>query len=306
MRHRTLIGLALAAAIAVGGCGGTGDSGAAVSPKAALTKILRDVEAAGVAAPVGEVGWYEPDRLFELIDGDAVRFVDAGFVLLAHAEWKPAGAAAAKPYVEMDIYDLATPAGAMDLLCDSRSDGAKFLPLGNEAIGGDDMLELRAGRYYVKLTPRHDPAALKPVMKALAEAVAKAVPAGPSDEKLVAPLPADKMIPHTAAFYSKGYLGRDFLGGVREAAYEAAGGKRVRLFVLDAGAEDKAKALLAEWKESVPAAAAKAQTMPNTVVSTDEFQGTIIITRKDHRLAGTVGDEAAGHALLEAFLKHLE
>ena len=92
---------------------------------------------------------------------------------------------------------------------------------------------------------------------------------------------------------------------MREATYES-GGKRVRLFVMDAGSDDKARAAFAEWKESVPPQPAHPPDMPNTFTSTEEYVGTIILAHKDRWVAGAIGDETAARLTLDAFLRHLE
>ena len=297
MRH--LIFLAAIAAACAGGCG-SGDSSA--GGQAEVAKIIDAVASAVPAKCDDGITWYEADNLFEYIDGDAPRFHDAGFVRLAHTEWHPTGAAG-KAYVEMDIYCTAKPLGALEIMADGRADSTKYAAVGSEAHEADELWEVRVGCYYIKLTPRHD--ADKALVQALAEAVAKAAPAGPTDEQLVAPLPADKMAPHSATYRTKDFLGREYLKDVREAAYEAKG-TRVRLFLMDAGDEAQAKAALAEWRQSLPPQPVGARDMPNTVSYHDEFAGDIRGTCQGKWIAGAIGNSAAAQPLLSSLLKRLE
>jgi hypothetical protein len=298
MRH--LIFFAALAAACAGGCG-SGDSSSG-GGRAEVVKIIDAVAAAVPAKCDDGITWYEADNLFEYIDGDAPRFYDAGFARLAHTEWRPSGASD-KAYVEMDIYDMAKALGALEIMADARADSTKYAPVGGEAHEADELWEVRIGQYYIKLTPRHD--ADKALVRALAEAVAKAAPAGPPDEQLVAPLPADKMAPHSATFRTKDFLGREYLAGVREAAYESKGA-RVRLFLMDAGDEAQAKAVLAEWRQSLPPQPVGARDIPNTVSYHDEFAGDIRAAAHGKWVAGAIGDSAAAQPLLSSFLKHLE
>jgi len=300
---RYLIAVSALAAILVSGCG-SGDSTGAVAPRAVLTKIVDSVAAAIPGKRTDEVTWYETENLYEYIDGAAGTYVDAGFVLLSHSEWRPNGGKEGA-YTELDIYDMGTPAGALDIVADGRTPQTQYLDIGNEAQVGDSGIDLRVGRYYVKIVARRDIEGQKEFVKAIAAAVAKVAEAGPADAALVAPLPSANMVPHTASYWTKGYLAREFLGKVREAAYEVQG-KRVRMFLMDAGAPDKAKTVITEWKESIPPQPIGAQDLPNTVSYSEEYVGAITATAQGHWVAGVIGEPAVAKPMLASFLKHLE
>jgi len=301
MRH--LMGLAVFAAFVASGCG-SGEPAGSAAPRAAVTKILDGVAAAVPGRRADEVTWYEPENLYEYIDGAAGTYVDAGFVLLAHSEWRATGAKKGA-YVELDVYDMGSPLGALDILADGRTPQTKYLDIGNEAQVSDEGIDLRVGRYYARLVARRDIEGQKEFVKAIATAVAKAAPAGPADAELAAPLPSANMVPHSAAYVTKGFLAREFLGKVREAAYEIQG-KRVRMFVMDAGSSEKAKAVLAEWKESMPPQPIGAQELPNTISYSEEYVGAITAVAQGHWVAGVIGEPAVAKPLLASFLKHLE
>jgi hypothetical protein len=296
-------GMAALAALLATGCG-PGDSSAPDAPRPAMTRVLDGVAAGVPGQRIGDVMWYEPENLYEYIDGMAGYYVDSGFLLLAHSEWRGRDAKEGA-YVELDIYDMGSPAGALDILADARTPQTRYVALGNEAHETDDGMDLRVGGYYVKVVARRDIAGQRDFIKALALAVAQATPAGPSDEALVAPLPAAGMAPHTAAYSTKGFLGRDCLNKVREAAYEVRG-KRVRLFVIDAGDADKAKAMLAEWKDSVPPQPIGAQALPNSLSYNEDYVGTVAATVQGKWLAGAIGEAAVARPLLASLLKRLQ
>jgi hypothetical protein len=298
-----IVGLALAAALALGGCGGSEDTAAGDASAAAMTQILNDARAAFPNVHLGEVAAFDTENLYEAIDGAAPYFIDSGFVRLVRGEWQPADAKGGA-YVEMEFYDMGSPLGALDMLADSRTDKTVYAPIGNEAHEMDEMLEFRTGRYYVKLIPRRDGAAMKSLTKTVAEALVKAAPPGPSDEALVSPLPADKMVPHSAVYVAKEFLGHEFLKDVREAAYDT-GGKRVRLFLMATDSPEKAKAAFQAWKKSLPAPPA-GRNLPNTFTSTEEYVGPIVVAHRGRYLAGAIGEAAPAGALLESFLKRLE
>ena len=300
---RQLIGLTVLAALVAGGCGSDGSSSPG-GPKAEITRILDAVAANVPGTRTEDVTWYEPENLYEYVDGMAGYYVDSGFLMLAHSEWRGRDSKD-NAYVELDIYDMGSPLGALDIMADGRTPQTKYVRLGNEAQETDDGMDLRTGRYYVKLIGRRDVAGQRDFIKALAAAVVKAAPPGPADDKLLAPLPATGMVPHTATYATKGFLGREFLNQVREAAYEVQG-KRVRLFLIDAGSEEKAKAMLADWKESIPPQPIGTQELPNTVSYSEDYVGAVTATAQGKWLAGAVGEAAVAKPLLSSLLKRLE
>jgi hypothetical protein len=297
------IGMILAAAVVIGGCGGSEDAASVDASRAAMAKILYQVRAALPNARMGDPQGYDSENLYEAVDGMAGYYIDAGFVRLARCEWRPADSKD-DACLAMDLFDMGSPLGALDLLADSRTDKTVYAAIGNEAHWTDEMLELRTGRYYVKLVPHPGGAALKPLMKAVAEALVKAAPPGPADEALVSPLPADKMVPHSAAYVAKEFLGREFLSNVREAAYEA-GGKRVRLFLMATDSPEKARAVFMAWKELVPPSSATERDLANMFTSSEEDVGATLVAHHGKFLVGAIGDPATARPLLESFLRHL-
>ena len=237
-------------ALVIAGCREAGESQAPRDPSAReILGILTQAETATGAERLGKIAWYSPETLYEYVNGMAPYYVDAGFQRLAHSEWKSPDAEAAG-YVELDLFDMGSPEGALDIFSDLRTEGTKYLEIGSETSASDSAVEIRAGRYYAKLTVRRGAEKQKRFLETLAEAVAEAAGPGPSDAELVAPLPAEGMIPHTAAYTTKAFLGHDFLNGIREAAYDV-DGHRVRLFIMDAGGAEEASAVWQKWRDSV-------------------------------------------------------
>ena len=307
---RTLLSVATLAALVLGGCGESeAPTPAGDAERQAMVQILRAVEDAG-HVPLGETAWFTSDNLFEYIDGMAPYFTDSGFERLAHSEWRAADAEG-DAYVELDLYDMGSAEGALDILCDSRTDNTAYLDVGDEAHDTGIGIEMRAGRYYAKIVPRRDVQRQKAFVRSLAETVARAVPpAGrsaarrDSDAELATPLPSEGILPHTVAYTTKGFLGKAFLNGVREATYET-GGKRVRLFVMDAGGAEQAGSVFTKWKASVEAQPMGGEELPHVFACEQEYVGHIFVAHEGRYLAGAIGDTAAARPLLMRLLPRL-
>jgi hypothetical protein len=193
-----------------------------------------------------------------------------------------------KAYVEFTLYDMGTPEGALRVFTgDERSPSLKYLDIGDEAFSSDLGIDMRVGRFYLKLAGRPEPAGQEKFLEALAAAAAKAMPAGPGEANLVKPLPAKDLVPHSVQYWPAKFLGLDFLKGVRTAAY-ASGGKPVRLFVLDAGDEAKAKALADQWKATLKPAPEVVD--PDTFAYKDAYAGKVLVVLHGRYLLGPIGD----------------
>jgi len=178
---RTTLALSIATLATLAGCGG-GDQDASPdeAARAAIVEILDAVEAGTGADRPTDTAWFTPETLHEYINGMAPRFVDAGFVLLAHSEWRDRESEG-PGYVELDLYDMGSPDGAARVFDEPTEAEALALPGGVKAYAGDALIEFRADRYYVILTARRHPAGRRTLLRNLASAVAEAAAApGPS------------------------------------------------------------------------------------------------------------------------------
>ena len=177
---RATLGLIIVACAVLAGCDG-GEEGPAPdeSAQAAITGILDATQVSTGAECLGKVAWYDAENLHKYINGMAPQFVDAGFVLLVHAEWREKESEG-PGYVELDLYDMGSPDGAA-LVFNEPDPGSPglLLPGGVKAYAGDALIEFRTDRYYVKLTARRDPAGRQMLLRNLASAIAEAAaPAG--------------------------------------------------------------------------------------------------------------------------------
>jgi hypothetical protein len=299
---RAAVGLGLLAAILVGGCSSTPEN----ETYAQMVRVLNEVGAktSASAERIGDIRWYDADDLHEYLDGAAETYLDAGFMRLAQGEWRAAGAKG-PGYVELDLYDMGSPAGALDALADDRSPRADYLNMGDEALRTDAGLELRVGRYFVRLTARKEIGQQQDLVRVLAAAVTQAVPPGPPDAALVEPLPAANLLPHTANYYTHGFLGHDFLQRVRAATYEARG-KRVELFVMDPETVGETEHVMEQWRAALPPAPIGAAIEMDTLNWDQPYVGHVQVIRKGRWVAGAVGDPDAGAVLLKPLVERLD
>ncbi|NOZ22760.1 MAG: hypothetical protein GXP25_16905, partial [Planctomycetes bacterium] len=168
-------------------------------------------------APAAEPGVYEPENLFEYIDGAAETYLDYGFVICAAAEYRPTDGR--KIGVNIDIYDMGAVDNAFGVYSNGAFADANYLDLGTEGYLTESSADFFKDRYYVKLTGYGKPKDVQQPVLALAKAVAaniKAVPKPPSGEAF---MPKERRIPKTLKYFRNNALGQSFLKDAFQATY---------------------------------------------------------------------------------------
>lgn len=168
---------------------GTGGSG----PVAATSMIFlvlvsacnsKTTSKAGEPFPVsGEVaGWvkagearvFPAANLWEYIDGDAERYLQAGVEKTLTADYRYQN----KIEAVADIYVMKTPEGARKIFESESSAGSQRIHLGDDARLFPATLSFRKGRYFVRLTAYQEAPENGKALTELARAVEKKLGAG--------------------------------------------------------------------------------------------------------------------------------
>ena len=222
----------------------------------------------------GEIETYDPDTLFEKIDGKADAYLAYDVVGLTFASY--ADPAAPDDYVDVYLYDMGEPMNAYGMYRAERTGAEAPVPLGEEGCAPGGAVFARKGTIYQQVLPGSDAAAAEAfaVARRAADAIAPADPA-PADPDW---FPAEG---RTVIRYElRDCLMIPSLAGAHLAVY--ADGTKV--VVATAESEEDAARVATEAKESL------------------EFLGTPATFRAvGSRVVGVVGapDEGRGARLLE-------
>jgi hypothetical protein len=299
---RCTLAFILAAALIAGGCSPQPESPAAVA-HAEMVRLLDSLAPAANAERQDDVAWYDEENLPEAIQGAAGFFIEAGFVQLARSRWRAADAQGPAG-VELDLFDMGSPHGALDVLADIRSPKNVPLDIGDEAQQTDTGLEMRLGRYYVRLTALRNAVSQQDLVLALAEALAKAAPRGPPETTLVSPLPPANLIPHTVTYVAKGFLGRAFLEKVHAASYRV-NDQRIQLFIMNAGSPEQARSVLSQWRSVLPPQPLGTVEAVDRMEWDEETVGPVVVVAAGRWLVGAIGDPATTRSRLEQLISRL-
>jgi hypothetical protein len=291
--------------LAVAGCKSSTDTSATTGPAtAAMNRILDNMAAKAGADRVEEPTWYTPENLSEYLNGPAASYVESGLRGMVHSEWHTSGATGPE-YVDVDLYDMGSPLGALEIFANARSPDSQYLAIGNECQQTRTGLELRADRFFVRITARKDIGGQQDLVKSLAEAAAAVAGSGLPDTALISPLPSGKLLPHSARYQTNNYLGRDFLRNVKAATYDQYG-KRVDLFVINSPSPEDASILLERWRSILPPPPIGAAIDPNRMEWNEPLVGSMTVARKGRWLAGVIGDSATSRSVLDSFIARLD
>jgi len=123
--------------------------------------------------PRGEIERYDPDSVFEKINGKADAYLELEFVGLAFAGYvRPDDPAV---YIDVYLYDMKEPLFAYAVYRAQRSGKEQALEAGDEAGALGASVFCRKGRFYIEVIASGPDAATE--ARALTQAIAQALPA---------------------------------------------------------------------------------------------------------------------------------
>ena len=120
---------------------------------------------------------FEASHLWEYVDGDADKYVQAGVVKTLTSDYRFNG----KTDATVDVYVMSTAAGAQKIYDSESAEGSQPLTLGDTGRYAKGSLTFRQGPYFVRLVAYEDSPEIAKGLSGLAHAVSSRLsPAGPA------------------------------------------------------------------------------------------------------------------------------
>lgn len=187
-----------------------------------------------------EVEVFNPDNLFDRINGAAPLFIENNFREMTSMEYKKGA-----DYITIQAYRHATPEDAFGMYSSERSSDLAYLPIGGEAQGDKTNLYFFAGNMYLKIwsnSTGNVSGELQTIGKGLAEKI---------DPNAAYPLavrlfPKEGKVPYSDSYITSNFIGHEFLRAVYTAKYEC-NGQSFQLFILDGGSAEGVKEVLTQY-----------------------------------------------------------
>ncbi len=197
--------------------------------------------------PVSEVLSYNPDNLYEYINGAADQFIAYGF-----QELRSRDLASDSLQVTVDIYDMGTRLNAFGMYKTERPSDEQSLPIGTEAyVSPPYQCLLFKENFYVKVNA-FEGEITNENGKPLLEAITKALPGEVGYPKELKLLPSVSKVPDSENFARQAFLGLTELNSCVYANYKD-GEKEFKYFVMIPGDQKKNESvwelLTEKWKK---------------------------------------------------------
>lgn len=284
LRHRVLAILFLAGPL-LGGGAALGDP----------TIVLPDIP--GFVA-AGEPRRYDPDSLYEHINGDAFSYLSYGFEELAVQEFRrPEGGG----LLTLEVYRHGDANNGFGIYSYERPPRGSFFPLGGEGYFDAGAVNFFKGPYYVKLEGTGLGEAEETLLRAAAETIADALPGEADYPPAAKAFPREGLRKSSLRYVGESLLGHGFLRSGFVADYETDSGA-LRAFIVEASDAAEAKSMLEQYLALLDKKGEKYAEDQGVFRFRDPYhasEGTLHLKRVGARLLGVFSndDTAAGRCL---------
>ena len=189
---------------------------------------------------------FDPDNLYDRINGAAPGFILFNFQELTVFVYHQNGVGDNRPYITIQVYRHATREDAFGIYASERPSESNFITVGAEGYQEGSMLNFFADALYVKIeSPSTDDEVVKTIQK-IAQEFSRKINLQPVFPVQLQMFPEKNKISRSELYIPSGFLGHEFLNKAFVATYQIAG-KKYQLFVMDAGSAEQAKATLTQY-----------------------------------------------------------
>jgi len=185
---------------------------------------------------------YTKENLYEHVNGHAEYFISAGFQGLTVTEYIASGSVAARPEIQVEVFDMGKDIQAFGVLADESGENPPPVSVGTMGYRTSGGVNFFKAGYYVRISAFNPDT---PVIK-FAAGFADTLPAGQDSFQVFSKFPDLGKVESTK-FAKEGYRGLDFLHNVIEREYSTGSG-RIKVALM-AGTEPEMRSLLSSFLE---------------------------------------------------------
>jgi hypothetical protein len=156
------------------------------------------------AIPQDQASFYQPDTLYQYIDGGADIYLLYEFRSLLHQDFT-SGAAE----LTADIYDMGNPEDAFGMYAAEWSPGYKFMAIGVEGYRSEGILNFLQDHYYVKLSGSGPNA--NALLDQFAQTLSVRIGGSRTPPPLLEKLPLENRVKYSEQYMRRDPLGHSFL-----------------------------------------------------------------------------------------------
>lgn len=225
---------------------------------------------------------FNPDNLFDRINGAAPLYIENNFREMTSMEYKKG-----TDYITIQAYRHATAEDAFGMYASERSDDLAFLPIGGEAQGGKESLFFFAGCIYVKMqaNSRED---VSKTLSQIGKGLADKIDPQASYPAIFNCFPEEQKVPHSETYITSSFIGHDFLQSVYAATYHN-GKQPFQLFVVDGKTEEGMKEIMRKYFSFTGQEEAVS---PGIMLLKDKYNGDIPVLCKGKYIVGAFNENS--------------
>ena len=242
---------------------------------------------------------YAPENLYEYIDGAAENFLSYDFKKLAVQNYANDKGQA----LSVEIYFHGSLENAFGIYSSEKPLAGNYLEIGSQGYSEAGILNFFCAAYYVKISGFELGDKDQDVLTNLARTLAGRIDPRAALPEILQAFPGTGKIANSERFILNNFLGHDFLRAAFVADY-LAGGQKFQLFIIDAGSEAEARAMLEKYaaldKEN-PAPVIK----PGELTINDPYNGLLRIFWQEKFICGSSSRNQAAAEFIAATARNL-
>ena len=274
-------------------------TGAPDAPQKQLANLLRE-PLPGHARAQASPSFYNPDSLYQYIDGGADIYLLYDFKNLLHQEFK-SGAAE----LTVDVYEMDGTEDAFGIYAAERSPAYKFVSIGAEGYRDKGVVNFLQDHYYVKLSGSG--ANADGLLDQFAQLLSGRIGGTRTLPALLGKLPREHRVPHSEQYMRKDPLGHAFLAPAYVVAY-AQGKQESKLVVSVANNAQEAKSrseqLAKHFRESGECASAP-ELGEGGIRARNNYEGRLIARTRGRYVIALLNPPDNGGEILKAVAQNL-
>ncbi len=164
-----------------------------------------------------KINYYNPENLYEYIDGEAELYLKYGFRLLGVRTYY--STVEKESMVTVDIYDMGCSLNAFGLYSNYRNPEYKFIDIGTEGFVSEYEVIFIRNRYVVEIGSQSLSGKDKGLLIKTARAISERIGGSTEMPAILEILPKENLIDKTLRYQSSEMLSQEFLPGGLEAGY---------------------------------------------------------------------------------------
>lgn len=224
---------------------------------------------------------YQPDNLFDFINGAAEGYLTMGFVDLHVAEYKKG-----RDVIKLEIYRHKNHTLAFGIYASERTSSYQFIKLGAQGYMVDGAINFFKGNYYVKIKTYSARKKTLQSAEVLARRVENMLQGETGMPLTLQQLPAEGRKQNEETYINENVLGHQFLSSVFRAEY-GLGSDNFSIYISDQ--KSPGEILEAAKKYLAVAGLDSFLSDENRFVFTDGYNGTVFLAWKDNRMVIITG-----------------